>query len=79
MLMPSSQLRDLDLVRWLENKLGNSNELWSGRQAASLLSREMLIELETCFQALEPHVKLKIILAIPHLSYRLITMVCFLK
>ncbi|EFO23538.2 hypothetical protein LOAG_04945 [Loa loa] len=72
--MPSSQLRDLDLVKWLDNKLGDNNELWSGRQAASLLSREMLVELETCFQALESHVKLKIILAVPHLSYRLITM-----
>lgn len=77
--MPSAQLRDLDLVKWLDNKLGDNNELWSGRQAASLLSREMLVELETCFQALEPHVKLKIILAIPHLSYRLTTMVRFLS
>lgn len=74
MLMPSSQLRDLDLVKWLDNKLGDTNELWSGRQAASLLSREMLVELETCFQSLESHVKLKIVLAIPHLSYRLMTM-----
>ncbi|VDK86935.1 unnamed protein product [Litomosoides sigmodontis] len=74
MLMPSAQLRDLDLVKWLDNKLGDNSELWSGRQAASLLSREMLVELETCFQALEPHVKLKIVLAVPHLSYRLTTM-----
>ncbi|VDN07700.1 unnamed protein product [Thelazia callipaeda] len=72
--MPSSQLRDLDLVQWLNNKLGDTSELWCGRQAASLLSREMLVELETCFQALEPHVKLKIVLAIPHLSYRLLTL-----
>ena len=75
MLMPSSQLRDLDLVKWVNNKLGDNNELWSGRQAASLLSSEMLVELETCFQALESHVKLKIVLAIPHPSYRLMTMV----
>ncbi|MFH4980272.1 hypothetical protein AB6A40_006981 [Gnathostoma spinigerum] len=74
MMTPSSQLRDLDLVKWLDNKLGDNSELWSGRQAASLLSREMLVELETCFQALEPHVKLKIILAMPHLSYRLMAM-----
>ncbi|KAL3981495.1 hypothetical protein ACH3XW_43340 [Acanthocheilonema viteae] len=72
--MCSSQLRDLDLVKWLDNKLGDNNELWCGRQAASLLSREMLVELETCFQALESNVKLKIILALPHLSYKLITM-----
>ncbi|KAH7716465.1 Negative elongation factor A [Aphelenchoides avenae] len=68
----SSQLRDLDLVKYLENKLGDQNDLWSGRQASSLLSKEMLIELETCFQELEPHVKLKIIQAIPHLSPKLI-------
>ncbi|EJW84702.1 hypothetical protein WUBG_04386, partial [Wuchereria bancrofti] len=72
--VPSSHLRDLDLVKWLDNKLGDNSELWSGRQAASLLSHEMLVELETCFQALESHVKLKIVLAVPHLSYRLITM-----
>lgn len=75
MLKPSAQLRDLDLVQWLNNKLGDNNELWCGQQAASLISREMLVELETCFQSLETHVKLKIVLALPHLSHRLMTMV----
>lgn len=56
-----------DLVRWIENKLG-SNELWGGRQASFMLSHDILVELETCFQELEPHVKLKIIQAIIHLS-----------
>ncbi|VDN59303.1 unnamed protein product [Dracunculus medinensis] len=74
MLKPSAQLRDLDLVQWLNNKLGDNNELWCGQQAASLISREMLVELETCFQSLETHVKLKIVLALPHLSHRLMTM-----
>jgi hypothetical protein len=72
----SSQLRGMDLVRWLDNQLGNTNELWSGRQASTILSREILNELTTCFQALEPHVKLKIIEAIPHLSPKLVQMVC---
>uniref|UniRef100_A0A1I8BCK5 HDAg domain-containing protein n=1 Tax=Meloidogyne hapla TaxID=6305 RepID=A0A1I8BCK5_MELHA len=38
-----------DLVRWIENKLG-SNELWGGKQASFVLTREILVELETCFQ-----------------------------
>lgn len=74
----SSQLRDTALVKWIENKLGDANELWAGRQASSLLTREMLVELETCFQRLEPHVKLKLIHAIVHLSPRLVEMVRFL-
>ena len=47
----TTQLKDQDLVKWIENKLGDQNELWAGRQAASLLTKEMLVELETCFQA----------------------------
>ncbi|KAI1732748.1 negative elongation factor A [Ditylenchus destructor] len=70
----SSKLRDQDLVKWIENKLGDPNERWGGRQAAALLSREMVVELENCFQGLEPHVKLKIIQSISHLSPRLIEM-----
>lgn len=72
---PSSQLKGMDLVRWLDNKLGDPSELWAGRQASSVLNREILNELANCFQALEPHVKLKIIEAIPHLSPKLIQMV----
>lgn len=75
---PSTQLRGMDLVRWLDNQLGNSNDLWCGRKASALLSREILNELATCFQALEPHVKLKIIEAIPHLSPNLVQMVGFI-
>lgn len=47
--MTEPHLRDQDLVRWIENKLGSS-ELWGGRHAASVLNREILLELETCFQ-----------------------------
>lgn len=76
----ASHLKDQDLIKWIENKLGDPNELWVGRQASSLLSKEMIIELETCFQQLEPHVKLKIIQAIIHLSPKLIHMVnCFIQ
>lgn len=74
----ASQLRDQDLVKWIENKLGDATELWTGRQASSLLSKNMIIELETCFQGLEPHVKLKLIQAILHLSPKLIQSVCLI-
>jgi hypothetical protein len=75
--MNNSQLKGMELVRWLDNKLGNPNELWCGRQASAVLSREILLELADCFQALEPHVKLKIVEAIPYLSPKLIQMVSF--
>ncbi len=64
-------------MKWIENKLGDASELWGGIQAASLLNREMLIELETCFQGLEPHIKLKIIQAIAHLKPKQVQMVSF--
>uniref|UniRef100_A0A914HM42 HDAg domain-containing protein n=1 Tax=Globodera rostochiensis TaxID=31243 RepID=A0A914HM42_GLORO len=66
-----SHLRDQDLVRWIENKLG-STELWGGRQASSMLTRDMLVELETCFQELEPATKMKIIQAMAHLSPKIL-------
>uniref|UniRef100_A0A1I7Z4Z4 HDAg domain-containing protein n=1 Tax=Steinernema glaseri TaxID=37863 RepID=A0A1I7Z4Z4_9BILA len=69
---PVSQLYDQDLLKWIVVKLGDTSELWSGAVAASLMTKEMLTELETCFQELDNHIKLKIILAIPHLSHRLL-------
>lgn len=75
----ASQLKDLDLVRWIENKLGDTTELWCAKQASSLLSKDMIIELETCFQGLESHIKLKLIQAILYLSFKLVKSVCLFK
>lgn len=60
----SSQLRGQDLVRWLGNRFGDSNE-WKANIASSVLTSEILSELETCFQELDSPVKLKMIQVIP--------------
>ncbi|VDK58348.1 unnamed protein product [Cylicostephanus goldi] len=64
-----SVLKDMDLVNWLEKKLNDAG-VWSGRMTASMLSREMVEELETCFQAIDVQTKLKIICCIPHMNPR---------
>ncbi|XGW33645.1 hypothetical protein V3C99_017783, partial [Haemonchus contortus] len=61
-------------VNWLEKKLSDAG-VWSGRMTASILSREMLEELETCFQAIDAQTKLKIISCIPHMNPRKLSMV----
>uniref|UniRef100_A0A914WGN7 HDAg domain-containing protein n=1 Tax=Plectus sambesii TaxID=2011161 RepID=A0A914WGN7_9BILA len=63
-------LRDRDLVQWLDNKLGAADELWSGRTAAGLLTLDIISELDSCFQDLQSHVKLRMLLAIPHLPQK---------
>ncbi|ETN83505.1 hypothetical protein NECAME_01812 [Necator americanus] len=73
-LSQSSSLKDMDLVNWLEKKLNDAG-VWSGRMTASMLSREMLEELETCFQAIDVQTKLKIICCIPHMNPRKMSMV----
>ncbi|WKY16192.1 hypothetical protein Q1695_001126 [Nippostrongylus brasiliensis] len=70
----TSSLKDMDLVNWLEKKLSDAGP-WSGRMTASMLSREMLEELETCFQAIDVQTKLKIISCIPHMNPRKVSMV----
>ncbi|VDM80964.1 unnamed protein product [Strongylus vulgaris] len=70
----SSILKDMDLVNWLEKKLNDAG-VWSGRTTASMLSREMLEELETCFQAIDVQTKLKIICCIPHMNPRKMSIV----
>ncbi|CAJ0577346.1 unnamed protein product, partial [Mesorhabditis spiculigera] len=67
---PGALLKDTDLVNWLEKKLGDSEE-WGGRNAASFLSKEMIEELETCFQRLETNIKVKLLTAILHVQPRL--------
>lgn len=70
----TTTLKDMDLVNWLEKKLSDAG-VWSGRMTASLLSREILEELETCFQAIDVQTKLKIISCIPHMNPRKLSMV----
>ncbi|GMT07597.1 hypothetical protein PENTCL1PPCAC_29771 [Pristionchus entomophagus] len=62
------QLRDQELVDFLNERLGDHEETWAGKNVAAFLSREMIEELETCFQGLEPIAKLKIVLGFSQLS-----------
>ncbi|KAI6243549.1 HDAg domain-containing protein [Aphelenchoides fujianensis] len=72
--MNANQLKGFDLVNWLNNKLGDTGELWAGKTASGVLTREIINELANCFPALEPHVKLKIIESLPYISPKLMQM-----
>lgn len=37
-------------VDFLNERLGDHEETWAGKNVAAFLSREMIEELETCFQ-----------------------------
>lgn len=62
--------RDFDTALWLHNKLGTSNDQWSGRTIVSQLSKEKLRNIRDCFLDLQPQVKLKLLLAIIHIAKR---------
>lgn len=62
--------RDFDTALWLHNKLGTSNDQWSGRTIVSQLSQEKLRDIRDCFIDLQPQVKLKLLLSIIHIAKR---------
>ncbi|ESO98384.1 hypothetical protein LOTGIDRAFT_206245 [Lottia gigantea] len=59
-----------DTALWLHNKLGSTDDLWSGRTICSQLSRERLQSIQECFHTLQPHVKVKLLLAFLHMPRR---------
>lgn len=62
--------RDFDTALWLHNKLGTSNDQWSGRTIVAQLSQEKLRNIRDCFIDLQPQVKLKLLLSIIHIAKR---------
>lgn len=62
--------RDFDTALWLHNKLGTSNDQWGGQTIVSQLSRDKLCSIRDCFIDLQPQVKLKLLLAIIHITKR---------
>lgn len=62
--------RDFDTALWLHNKLGTSNDQWSGRTIVSQLTKEKLRNIKDCFSDLQPQVKLKLLLSIIHIAKR---------
>ncbi|XP_050398986.1 negative elongation factor A [Patella vulgata] len=59
-----------DTALWLHNKLGSTDDLWSGRTICSQLSQERLQSIQECFHTLQPHVKVKLLLAFLHMPRR---------
>ncbi|KAK2178167.1 hypothetical protein NP493_557g00005 [Ridgeia piscesae] len=62
--------RDGDVALWLHNKLGSTDDLWSGSSICSQLSREKLLSIQECFHNLQPYVKVKLMLAFLHVPKR---------
>lgn len=62
--------RDFDTALWLHNKLGTSNDQWSGKTIVSQLNQEKLRNIRNCFIDLQPQVKLKLLLSIVHIAKR---------
>lgn len=63
-------VRDADAATWLHNKLGSTDDLWSGSTICSQLSREKLLSIHDCFHNLQPHVKVKLLLSFIHIPKR---------
>ena len=62
--------REGDITSWLQNKLGSTDDLWSGASICAQLSRGKLLSIQDCFKNLQPHVKVKLMLGFLHLSKR---------
>ncbi|XP_063240173.1 negative elongation factor A [Bacillus rossius redtenbacheri] len=62
--------RDSDTSLWLHNKLGTSNDSWTGGSICSQLNSEVLRNVKDCFPDLQPQVKLKLLLSFFHIPRR---------
>ncbi|CAD5224050.1 unnamed protein product [Bursaphelenchus okinawaensis] len=74
MAHPAANLKGMDLVKWLNTKLGDPQSHWCSRQAAGVLSKDVIVELSSCFNALDMHAKLKLVQSILYLSPKLLEM-----
>ncbi|XP_033633321.1 negative elongation factor A-like [Asterias rubens] len=64
-------VKDSDTNLWLHNKLGDSEDLWSGiSSVSSQLQGDVLKNVFVCFQSLQPTVKLKMLMSILHMPRR---------
>jgi negative elongation factor A len=58
-----ANVRDSDTSLWLHNKLGTSNESWTGGSICAQLNSEVLRNIKECFPDLQTQVKLKLLLS----------------
>jgi len=66
----ASNIPASDTSLWLHNKLGTSNDSWTGGSIVSQLNPDILKKIRTCFQDLQPQVKLKLLLSFFHIGRR---------
>uniref|UniRef100_A0A8C4R236 Negative elongation factor complex member A n=1 Tax=Eptatretus burgeri TaxID=7764 RepID=A0A8C4R236_EPTBU len=65
-----ASVRESDTSLWLHNKLGSPDELWTPAGVVSLLSKDVVQNIEGCFRSLSSPVKLKLLLGVLHLPRR---------
>lgn len=65
-----ANVRDSDTSLWLHNKLGTSNDSWTGGSICSQLNAEVLRNIKECFPDLQTQVKLKLLLSFFHIPRR---------
>ncbi|XP_054266132.1 negative elongation factor A [Macrosteles quadrilineatus] len=65
-----ANVRDSDTSLWLHNKLGTSNDSWTGGSICSQLNAEVLRNIKDCFPDLQTQVKLKLLLSFFHIPRR---------
>ncbi|KAK3589429.1 hypothetical protein CHS0354_020758 [Potamilus streckersoni] len=63
-----------DTALWLHNKLGSTDDLWSGKTICAQLTLEKLKNIHGCFHTLQPHVKVKLMLSFLHIPRRNVDM-----
>lgn len=75
----ASNLKDKDIVQWLENKFsasscaaatGEFSGLWGSRHFCPSINQELLTEIPSCFVDLQISTKLKLLLSFLHLTKR---------
>ncbi|KAI4462036.1 negative elongation factor a nelf-a [Holotrichia oblita] len=65
-----ANVRDSDTSLWLHNKLGTSNDSWTGGSICGQLNAEVLRNIKDCFPDLQTQVKLKLLLSFFHIPRR---------
>lgn len=68
--------RENETALWLHNKLGSTDDLWSGRSICTQITKERLNDIIGCFISLQPHVKVKLLLSLLHVVKRNVAEVC---
>lgn len=74
-----ANVRDSDTSLWLHNKLGTSNDSWTGGSICSQLNAEVLRNIKDCFPDLQTQVKLKLLLSFFHIPRRNVEEVCHIN